>query len=199
LSLGRFFSNPLLSAFQGSNEKTFQEKSVYSVNTARGDAGVDQKVKLIYKLVKESDYHPIVRDYAEEIIRNIPPDKELQQVQAVYDFIHKYTDYQKDIAGIETFQASWRVLEKIARDFRPRLDCDCMTILGMSLLRSLGYETRAGVSSTTSIPESDFNHIWFQVYLPKADKWITFDATKKTRPLGETPDFKRAKLYEEVE
>ena len=155
-------------------------------------------VKLIYQLVKEADYHPIVRDYAEEIIRNIQPDKEIQQVKAVYDFIHQHTDYQKDISNVEMFQASWRVLEKIHKGYRPRLDCDCMSTLGMSLLRSIGYDVRAGVSSTMSITEKDFNHIWFQVYLPRTNEWITFDATKKTRPLGETPKFKRAKIYEEV-
>jgi transglutaminase-like putative cysteine protease len=188
----------LLSSFQGSDRK-FQDGAVYSVQTSLGDAGVDQKVDLIYKLVKESDYHPIVRDSAEEIIRNIPPQKEYQQVKAVYDFIHEYTDYQRDIASTEMFQASWRVLEKIQKGLRPRLDCDDMTILGMSILRSIGYETRAGVSSTTSIPERDFNHIWFQVYLATKDEWIVFDATKKTRPLGQTPEFKRVKIYKEVE
>jgi len=172
--------------------------STIKLKVADSDKGVDEKVAIIKQLIYDSDFTPEVRELACALTENISPSNDLAMIQRIYDFLQDRMVYRRDIAGVDVFIAPHRQIKSL-RDYGYAYgDCDDFTAFGGALLRALGFRVRPVVTSTMNATSDEFNHIFLQVYSPSLNKWITFDATKKGRPLGTTARYKRIKIYSEL-
>lgn len=143
--------------------------SAISINTAEE----------MRRIIHESSKNHYVRSWAEHMISGIPDRDSNGEIQAIFLFIQKYMRYTNDPLGIEYVQTPPFILEKLEKGITPNLDCDDYTVLGLSLLRSLGYDTAIRLTGYNS---KEFEHVYGMVYDRKYDDWIPFDAIRKDKP-----------------
>jgi len=163
----------------------------YEIKIPAGD--VDTKVKILEKLVKDSEKTPIVYQVASLLTRGLKD--ELDVVKKIYDFIQAKVVYRKDAPYTEIFTAPYRMLRDIQMVGYAKGDCDEIATLGASLLKSVGVKVRFVITNTVTAKTEEFNHIFVQCWIPSLRKWINFDPTKKDRKLGETVPYRKIKVY----
>jgi len=143
-----------------------------SLNTAKEMASI----------IVSSSRNPQIRAWAEYIVSPVRDKDDVGEVQSIYNFLQAYTRYGKDPIGYEYIQTPPYVLARIELGERPSLDCDDYTVLGLSLLRALGYEVLIRLASYS--PTMEFEHVYGLVYLPEKKKWVAFDPIRKEKPFG---------------
>lgn len=136
-------------------------------------------IKEMRKIIIESSQNHYVRSWAEHMISGVPDRDSEKEIEAIFLFIQKYMRYTNDPLGVEYVQTPPFILEKLEQGLTPNLDCDDYTVLGLSLLRSIGYETAIRIAGYSS---KEFEHVYGMVYNRKYDEWIPFDAIRKDKP-----------------
>jgi transglutaminase-like putative cysteine protease len=154
---------------------------------------VDLKVKILEKMVKDSEKTPIVFRTASILVKGLTSD--VDAVQKIYNFVQSKVRYRTDKPYSEIFTAPYRMLRDIQMLGYASGDCDEIATLSASLLKSIGYKVRFVITNTTTAKTEQFNHIFTQVWIPSMRRWVNFDPTKRDRELGETSPFKRIKVY----
>lgn len=136
-------------------------------------------------LIREASTNEYVRKWAEKIVEDVADRNEYGEMKAIFNFIQDRTRYAKDPKGVEYIQTPPYVLTHIQIGDKPSLDCDDYTVLGLSLLGALGYETAIRVTGYKS--DGKFTHVYGMVKW--GSKWIPFDGVRKDRTLGwQAPD-----------
>ena len=62
--------------------------------------------------------------------------------------------------------------------------CDDMTVLGLSLLRSLGYRSTIRAVGFGKSPKQKYSHVYGMVMISPKDGWTAFDCVRKDQTLG---------------
>jgi hypothetical protein len=93
--------------------------------------------------------------------------------------------YTRDPAGFEYIQTPPVVLEdirsyQIGQGDRPAGDCDDMTVLSLSLLKSIGFQVAIKVVSFHN--HKKFSHVYGLVQI--GNDWITCDCVRPDRDMG---------------
>ncbi len=133
-----------------------------------------QKMK---RIVNDSIRNYYVRRWAEKMVENTPEDgSDTTRVHAIYDYLATYTRYLKDPWGLELLKTPLVSLQLLDIGETPSLDCDDLTILAMSLLKSIGF--RVGFRATSYRPDKKFSHVYGLVKI-KGIGWVPFDLVKK--------------------
>ncbi len=138
------------------------------------------------------DYY--VRRWAEKIIERTGED-DASRAQVIYDFLSNHTNYVKDPTGLELLKTPKVSLQLIERGEIPGLDCDCLTILSMALLKSIGF--RVGMRAAGYRPDGKFTHIYGLVLI-KPYGWVPFDLVKNLGLGNEAPMQKLSQKDTEV-
>lgn len=127
------------------------------------------------------DYY--VRRWAEKIIERTEED-DSSRAQVIYDFLSNHTNYVKDPTGLELLKTPKVSLTLIERGEIPGLDCDCLTILSMSLLKSIGF--RVGMRAVGYNSDGKHTHIYGMVLI-RPYGWVPFDLVKNLGLGNEAP------------
>jgi len=114
-----------------------------------------------------------VRRWAERIVQGLEDD--LSRMQAIYDFILYHTHYNRDPYHLELLKTPQVSLQLIEVGEYPSLDCDDLTILSLSLLKSIGF--KVALRATSYKPDHIFSHIYGLVH-SKQYGWIPFDLVR---------------------
>lgn len=141
-----------------------------SVNTAR----------IMRDHIRTAAHNPYVRHWAESMVQDVPDKVEWEEVDAIFSFLQSATRYQKDPRGLEYIQTPPHLLERVEMGQKPSIDCDDYTILGLSLLRSIGYDTKIRVVAFDK--KRSYSHVYGMVKID--GEWTPFDAVRKDVDLG---------------
>lgn len=133
------------------------------------------------EVIRTSAKNPYVRKWAEKIVERVVDRDRIGEIEVVYDFVQKSTRYANDPRGTEYIQTPPYLLTQIEMGDRPSLDCDDYTVLSLSLLRSLGYNTKIRIASYR--PDKKFTHVYGLIEIP-GEGWVVFDGVRKDVPLG---------------
>lgn len=140
-------------------------------------------------LIRQSAMNEYVRKWAEKIVEGVQDRDEAGEVGAVFDFMQAKTRYAHDIRGTEYIQTPPYVLKQIEIGSKPSLDCDDYVVTGLSLLRSIGYET--GIRIASFRKDGKYKHVFGLVKIK--GQWTPFDAVRKDKQLGwEAPGITKA-------
>jgi transglutaminase-like putative cysteine protease len=142
-----------------------------------GLAGLWQTMYVMRDLVRKSINDRFIKDTAVKIIRDIPPQDELKQIEKIFNYVRDNIKYVKDIYGVEEIQTPSRMIKNIEQK-KAFGDCDDMALTLASLLHNTGFKTRFVVIATT--PKM-YNHIRTEVFYK--GQWIPLEATSK-KPMG---------------
>lgn len=160
---------------------TYLNPPVRHIFLGRGAFTVPRNtVSHMRSIIINSAINPYIRKWAEKMIESVPDRDEEGEVRAVYNFLQRHTRYAKDPRGAEYIQTPDYVLHQLEIGDIPSLDCDDFCVLGLSLLRSLGYET--AIRTAGYRPDKHFSHVYGLVKVKNC--WLVFDAVRKGKPLN---------------
>lgn len=154
-----------------------------------GSVGVPrQTARRMRDIIRTSSNNIYVRKWAERIVEHVPSKDEIGECTAIFDFVKTNVRYAHDPRGMEFVQTPPYLLKHIELGTTPSGDCDDQTTLGLSLLRSLGYETAVRVTGYRD--DGKFSHVYGMVRL--GGRWTAFDTVPKESSFGfEAPNPKR--------
>lgn len=153
-----------------------------TVSLGFGKVGVPKRtIARMKEIIRVSSKNPYIRAWAEKITGHLHDRDEEGEVDSIFSFLQNHTRYVRDPRGTEYIQTPPYILKRIevTRD-TPGLDCDDYTTLGLTLLRSIGYETR--IRAVGYQANGKFSHVYGLVKVNR--RWMVFDAVRKDRPLG---------------
>lgn len=156
------------------------EESIYS-----GDAGIYQTVAKMKQVINESARNPYIREWAKKIIAGVRVNDKKGEAEAVHNFVRDSVRYTRDPLGFEYIQTPPVLLEDIrlameGKGDRPTGDCDDMTVLSLSLLKSIGFPVAIKVVSFHN--HKAFSHVFGLVQI--GHEWVPVDCVRPDRELG---------------
>lgn len=132
-----------------------------------GDEGIFETVRLIKGLVEKHKKNMNIRNLSARIVKKLHTNK--GKFKALFNWLKQKIKYVRDIEGVETLTSPLKTL------ILKYGDCDDLTILSGSMLKSIGYPIHYVIISNR--PDKMFNHIFLTV--SDGRKRYIFDLTAK--------------------
>lgn len=150
------------------------------VRVRKGRPGAAEVAEIIARMILAGAKDFLVRQRAIEIFREsgIPPKDRWGEVCALFHWVRNNIRYTRDILQVELLHTPRRMLELKAGD------CDDMTILLGSMLRSTGHPVRIVLCGFRRDKPHMYSHIYPQVQVRR--QWVGLDATMP-HPIGWEP------------
>lgn len=116
------------------------------------------------------------------------PEKDWEgEIKAIFEFVKRIVRYTRDVDGVEYVKTPLRHLLEYQSYGVSYGDCDDMSLLLATLLRSAGYRTRFVIIRPPNVPVQAFTHIYVEALQPATRKWVALDATMKDKPFAWCP------------
>lgn len=160
-----------------------------------GDAAIYSTVGRMKSIINESASNPEIREWARKILANVAVNDKMGEARAIHDFVRDHVRYTRDPHGFEYIQTPPVLLSGIreyleGRSARPIGDCDDMTVLSLSLLKSVGFPVVIKVVGFHSDISGRFSHVYGLVNVN--GRWIPVDCVRPDKGLGwESSDHRR--------
>lgn len=160
------------------------------VSIGTGKKVSENTVIEMIKIIKESSQNPMIRQYAEKIIQNVPPRDDMGEAEAIYYWVRDNVRYTRDPLGLEYFTTPLLMLQKFGRGETMEGDCDDCALLASSLLRSIGFFTVVRIAGY-GVDKSDYSHVYCMAKVgefsdgtngQKRGKWVAIDCIRKEEP-----------------
>lgn len=154
---------------------------LYSAPLLGGDAGTEQTIRMIRRLVDDAWKDPVVNRAAIEIIRSAGAQEydSLAQIHALYNFAHSFY-FINDPVTKEALRPARELLQLRAGD------CDDINAIVLpSLLGSVGFEVRLVTIAADSQQPEVFSHVYCEVFLDGV--WMPLDAARPGATFGDAP------------
>ena len=153
-----------------------------------GYAGTIQTIEHIKELIRQGSKDFYVRQKAIDILLQnaVKPKDYLAEIDAIFRWVQRNIRYTKDPFQVEVLHSARRMLELRAGD------CDDMTILLGSMLKSIGHPVRLVVAGFDLQRPDQYSHIFMEVLCK--NQWIPLDATMPFR-MGWSPPSAVRKVF----
>lgn len=164
---------------------------VHRVEIAEGVLGTNQTVDKMKKVILASLGDQLVRMTAERLITNVDPNDKEMEASVIYQFVRDRVHYVRDPRGLEYIQTPNYLLKAIEKNGKAFGDCDDKTVLGLALLKNIGYDVAIRVAGYRE--PKVYTHVYGLIKL--YNQWIPFDATPTDKQLGWEHPYKTIKDY----
>lgn len=169
------------------------ERTQREFDIGNGDIAIQQTVNKMAEIINLSSKNPVVREWARTILSDVMVNKKRDEAEAIHNFVRDHIRYTRDPYGWEYIQTPPILLKgvqdhKESNAARPIGDCDDMTTLSLSLMKSVGFP----VVIKTVAYNGKFSHVYGMVYVNgqwivtdtvRPDKWFGWEAPGITRVL----------------
>jgi hypothetical protein len=150
-----------------------------------GDTAIYNTVNKMKSIISQSSKNPYVREWVGRIVSRVEVNDKRGEASAIFNFVRDNVRYTKDPLGFEYIQTPpvlldsvWQYMNK--KGERPSGDCDDMTVLGLSLLKSIGFNVAIKVVSFKD--NKKFGHVYGLVQV--GHDWVPFDCVRPDQDLG---------------
>ncbi len=159
-----------------------------------GDAAATNTATKMKDIINLSAKNPYIRRWTEKILstKDVKSYDWVGEVEAIHNWVRDNIRYTHDPAGIEYLQTPPTLLMLIEKGERPMGDCDDMSMLTLSMLKSIGYEVGLKVTSYKS--DGAYQHVYGIVRVPVSKPspegysvqniWLATDTIKPEKHLG---------------
>jgi transglutaminase-like putative cysteine protease len=167
-------------------------EAVQEDEIGRGDDAIENTVHRMAQIIDTSSKNPLIREWARTILSGVMVNQKYDEVQAIHNFVRDHVRYTRDPYGWEYIQTPPVLLAGIEdnmkrRAARPIGDCDDMTVLSLSLMKSVGFPV---VIKTVAYNNNKFSHVYGMAYVN--GKWVVTDTVRPDKWLGwEAPGITR--------
>lgn len=159
----------------------------------QGEAGVWDTARVMAQIIRESATTWTVRQYALQMITG-PQDAGSwrRDLTAIKALLAGSTLFVRDPENTELLQHPVWVLDQVSSGERVGLDCDDLTMLSLSLAKSVGYPVRLKLAA---LPEygRQLSHVYGEIWA--GGQWIALDGTRPLMPLGWEPASTRVAYF----
>lgn len=157
-----------------------------------GEAGTEQTVSVMRKLIHDSLNDSSFIRKAIEIVRGVPAFDDEGEVHAIYDWVKSHIRYTKDPTIVEKLYPPLELLKIRAGD------CDDISMLINAFAMALGYPARLITISTQADNPTEFTHVYSEVETPAGSgNWIALDAARLDSEFGvEPPVYYRKRAWD---
>ena len=150
-----------------------------------GDQAIFNTVTKMKDIISQSSKNPYVREWARKIVSRVEVNDKKGEASTIFDFVRDNVRYTKDPMGFEYMQTPPTVLEDIrlyqaGQGDRPAGDCDDMTLLSLSLLKSIGFPVAIKVVSFHN--HKKFSHVYGLAQV--GYEWIPIDCVRPDQHMG---------------
>lgn len=150
-----------------------------------GDQAIYNTVTKMKSIIAQSSRNPYVREWAGNIVGRVDVNDKQNEASAIFNFVRDSVRYTKDPYGYEYIQTPPALLESISQYLsgkgeRPAGDCDDMTVLSLSLLKSIGFPVAIKVVSFRE--NKKFGHVYGLVQI--GHEWVSVDCVRPDQELG---------------
>lgn len=150
-----------------------------------GDTAIFRTIDKMKDIILSSSRNPYVREWAKNIVANVAVNDKKGEAKAIFNFVRDNVRYTRDPLGFEYIQTPPTLLEDIRlyqerKGNRPAGDCDDMTVLSLSLLKSVGFPVAIKVVSFTN--EKKFSHVYGLVKI--GYEWVSVDCVRPEKSMG---------------
>ena len=150
-----------------------------------GDTAIYRTVDKMKSIIKESSRNPYVREWAKNIVSRVEVNNKKGEARAIFNFVRDFVRYTRDPLGFEYIQTPPVLLEDVrlyqgGKGDRPVGDCDDMTVLSLSLLKSIGFEVAIKVVAFSN--SKKFSHVYGLVKI--GHDWVPFDCVRPGMDMG---------------
>lgn len=137
-------------------------------------------LKEMAKIIKESAENWNVIKLARQIIENVKAKDQLEEVKTIYNYVRDNTRYVKDPDKKEVLQTPLMFIDAEMNGELFQGDCDCLTILTLSLMKAIGYPVK--LIATGYKQNDSLSHVFGAVKV--RNKWIKVEPIKEKVDLG---------------
>lgn len=156
----------------------------------KGDTSIYRTIDEMRKIIDVSSKNPYIRKWAQSILSSVPVNKKFAEVSAIHDFVRDSVRYTRDPHGWEYIQTPPVLLDGIEatkkyKAPRPIGDCDDMTTLSLSLIKSVGYPVAIKVVGFRVMDKDGyvpFSHVYGLVLID--GRWYPCDTVRPDKSLG---------------
>lgn len=150
-----------------------------------GDTAIYNTIAKMKEIIQVSSRNPYIREWAKKIVANVQVNDKQNEARSIFNFVRDYVRYTKDPLGFEYLQTPPTLLEDIrlyldGKGDRPVGDCDDMTMLSLSLLKSIGFAVAIKVVSFHD--HKRFSHVYGLVQI--GYDWVPFDCVRPDSHMG---------------
>lgn len=150
-----------------------------------GDQAIYNTVTKMKSIIVASSKNPLIREWAGQVISRVEVNDKLGEAKAIFNFVRDNVRYTRDPLGFEYIQTPPVLLESIGQSIkgqgeRPSGDCDDMTVLSLSLLKSIGFNVAIKVVSFRDTKK--FSHVYGMVQV--GHNWVPVDCVRPDADLG---------------
>jgi hypothetical protein len=160
----------------------YQRPAAQTLELSEGQAGTAETVQQMCRLIEESSRDPEINGLAIRIVRaaRVPEFDFDGERRAIYQWIRRSIRFFADIEGKETLRTARRTVEQGGGD------CDCQTILALSLLKTIGHRTRIVTIATNPAAPDLYSHVFGEVR-DERGRWTPLDTARKKGGYGAGP------------
>jgi len=168
-----------------------QQEEYREAEIGRGDRAIERTVRQMAAIIDRSSKNPLVREWARSILERVQVNDKMDEARTIHDFVRDHVRYTRDPHGWEYIQTPPVILAGIEQFLkgeaaRPIGDCDDMTVLSLSLMKSVGFP----VIIKTVGYNGKFSHVYGMVLVNR--KWIVTDTVRPDKSFGwEAPNATR--------
>src|SRR5437588_9627181 len=126
--------------------------------TGQSDVSVYRTAIRMAALIKQYAPLPQIRQVAEQIIGHLNAYQSGDEAEAIYNFVQQNVRYVRDPLNWEYVKTPELLLREIEQYGQSAGDCDDMSVLGGTLLRSIGFPVAIKVTSYK--PDREFSHVY---------------------------------------
>lgn len=154
----------------------------YRAPLLNGEAGTDQTVQLMRKLVDEALADASFVRKAVEIVRSVPAYDDFGELAALYDWVKGSIRFTKDPLTKEKLYPPQELLKIRAGD------CDDISMLLGAFALALGYPARLITIGANPDSPGEFSHVYVEAEAPVGSgQWVPLDAARADSQFGVAP------------
>ncbi|MBT9169557.1 MAG: hypothetical protein DDT19_02918 [Syntrophomonadaceae bacterium] len=142
-----------------------------------GEEAIRNTLVKMRDIINQSFQNYYVRRWAENILSRHHPysdDSDFSKAENIANFLMTNTRYLRDPYGLEMLRTPVVSLQLLEAGDIPYLDCDDLTTLSLSLLKSIGFPV--SMRAVSYHPDRRFRHVYGQVKIRRI--WYPLDLTK---------------------
>ena len=158
-----------------------------------GDRGIEQTVRVMQKLTRDSLMDPAVKQAAVLAVRNVPKADAAEYARAIFHFAKSRFKYVPDLADAEEITSPSIHSRRILERGTTYGDCDDFSVAQAAWLMSLGVPARFATLASKKHGGA-FDHVRVEAKLPSG--WTPLESTIKKSLFGQTFPVIRSRSYE---
>lgn len=145
-----------------------------------GESVTTNTVRKMIDTIKVSSKNLRLIKRTQDIVAMVPAKDQVGEVTTVYNWVRDHTRYIKDPHGTEMIQSPLVALDQIADHQLFQGDCDDLTIITLSMLRSIGYPVAIRIADYRG--QGVYTHVYGLVKI--YNEWTPIEPIKLRCPLG---------------